>query len=127
MRYLAWLATRSLTMKTLYEYWIGDLEPLEHIELVQVPSPEIQKTIEPPQRAHSMVHPLHGTRAVRGDQIEAMRREGWQWRLSNDDFLEMVHLQAWDFQSKFFPMLSWKVLDAPSDVYSDILISEESR
>jgi len=34
MRYLAWLAVRSLTMKTLYEYWIKELEPLGLIDLV---------------------------------------------------------------------------------------------
>ena len=62
-----------------------------------------------------MVHLQHGTRAVNGDQIEVLRQAGWQWHLSSEDFLEMVHLQQWDLQAKFFPTLSWKVLDAPDD------------
>lgn len=115
IRYLAWLAARSLTMKTLYESWIRELEPLGQIELVEAPPPGLEGAIEAPQRTHTMEHPQHGTRAVHSDEIEALRQAGWQWRLSSEDFLEMVHLQAWDFQAKFFPMLSWKVLEAPSD------------
>ena len=117
IRYLAWLAARSLTMKTLYESWIRELEPLGQIELVEAPpsKSKLEGAIEPPQRTHTMEHPQHGTRAVRGDEIETLRQAGWQWRMSSEDFLEMVHLQARDFQAKFFPRLSWKVLDAPSD------------
>jgi hypothetical protein len=115
MRYLAWLAARSLTMKTLYEYWINELEPLELIDLVEEQPTALEGTMIPPPRTHTMEHPQHGTRAVNGDAIEALRRSGCQLRLSSEDFLEMVHLQQWDFQSKFFPRLSWKVLDAPDD------------
>jgi hypothetical protein len=114
-RHLAWLAARSLTMKTLYESWIRELEPLGQIELVEPPPSGPEGVLEPSQRTHTMEHPQHGTRAVRGDEIEARRQAGWQWRFSSEDFLEMVHLQAWDFQAKFFPKLSWEVLDAPSD------------
>ena len=69
-----------------------------------------------PERRHVMEHPQHGTRDdVLSGEIESLRRDGWQWRFSSDDFLEMVHLQAWDFQSRFFPRMSWEVLDAPGN------------
>jgi hypothetical protein len=115
MRYRAWLATRSLAMKTLYESWIRDLAPVGTIELVEEQTPLPESTISAPPRTHTMEHPEHSTRAVSGEEIEALRQAGWQWRFRREDFLEMVHLQQWDFQTKFFPRLSWKVLDAPQD------------
>ena len=34
--------------------------------------------------------------------------------LRRDDHLEMLHLQAWYFQVRHFPRLSWVRLDAPA-------------
>jgi hypothetical protein len=117
-RYMAWLAARSLTMKSLYESWISELDPPAQIELAEEPAPEPANLVAAPERRHVMEHPQHGTRDdVPSGEIESLRQEGWRWRFSNDDFPEMVHLQAWDFQSRFFPRLSWKVLDAPGDPY----------
>jgi hypothetical protein len=113
-RYLAWLAARSLTMKSLYETWIDELAPEGSTELVEPPPPGLEHAIDAPERPHTMEHPELGIRHdVRGDEIESLRLAGWRWCISNDDFLEMVHVQAWYFQVRFFPRLSWKVLDAP--------------
>jgi len=113
-RYLAWLAARSLTMKALYESWISEMGPVENAHLVEPPPPGIGSCANAPDRRHTMEHFDFGIREdVRGDQIEDLRLAGWRWHLSNDDFLEMVHIQAWYFQVRFFPRLSWKILDAP--------------
>ena len=50
----------------------------------------------------------------RGQSLENLRRAGWVWQLSTQDFLEMVHVQAYYFQVRFFPRLSWKILDVPA-------------
>lgn len=115
-RYLSWLAARSITMKKLYESWIAELEPLETTRLVEDPPPALLATMPAPERVHVMEHPEFSIRRdVSDDEIENLRCAGWRWRLSNDDFLEMVHTQAYYFQVRFFPRLSWKVLHAPEE------------
>jgi uncharacterized protein DUF4238 len=47
------------------------------------------------------------------EDVERLRRDGWRFVLGNEDFLELVHLQAWYFQVRFFPRLRWVILDAP--------------
>jgi hypothetical protein len=65
-----------------------------------------------------MEHALLGVREdVPPKDIELLRSQGWRFVLTNDDFLEMVHLQAWYFQVRFFPRLQWVVLDAPPGGY----------
>ena len=115
-RYLSWLAARSITMKELYESWIAGLDSLETMRLVEEPPPALLTTMAAPERHHVMEHPELGVRSdVSDDEIENLRRAGWRWRLSNDDFLEMVHTQAYYFQVRFFPRLAWKVLHAPEN------------
>ncbi|HUZ12038.1 MAG TPA: DUF4238 domain-containing protein [Caulobacteraceae bacterium] len=46
-------------------------------------------------------------------EAEFLRQQGWRLRMSKDDFLEAVHLQAWYFQVRFFPRLAWLMLGAP--------------
>jgi hypothetical protein len=58
-------------------------------------------------------------------EVDARRRAGWRLRLRHDDFLEMVQLQAWYFQVRFFPRLAWLIVDAPPEaafVTSDRLL-----
>lgn len=116
-RYLAWAAARSLPMKALYQSWIDE-----------IPSPNEAKFAEPPppgfgewskaSHLHRMEHPLHGVRDdVRCEQVEALRHRGWRLCLGIDDFLGLVHLQAWYFQVRFFPRLKWLSLRAPQDHY----------
>lgn len=115
-RYLSWLAALSLTMKNLYESWIAELDPLNTTQLVEDPPPALLASMPAPDRLHVMEHPELGVRTdVSDDEIENLRCTGWRWRLNNDDFLEMVHTQAYYFQARFFPRLSWKVLHAPED------------
>ena len=116
-RYLAWAAARSVSMRQLYQAWIDDL-----------PAPTDAAVIEPPPkgfdqmalvtRSHRMEHPVFGIRDdVPSKDVELLKREGWRFILANEDFLELVHLQAWYFQVRFFPRLRWIILDAPSGGY----------
>jgi hypothetical protein len=41
------------------------------------------------------------------DEFYTLRWLGWKWILQRDDHLEMLHLQAWYFQVRHFPRLSW--------------------
>lgn len=68
----------------------------------------------PVTRSHRMEHPALGIRDdVPSEDVELLRRQGWRFLLVKDDFLELVHLQAWYFQVRFFPRLRWIILDAP--------------
>lgn len=113
-RYLAWAAARSISMKQLYQAWIDDLPDPEDTVVVE-PPPTGFEQMTPVTRLHRMEHPTFGVRDdVRSDEVLRLKRDGWRFLLSDDDFLELVHLQAWYFQVRFFPRLRWIILDAPS-------------
>jgi hypothetical protein len=46
-------------------------------------------------------------------EFYTLRRLGWKWILQRDDHLEMLHLQAWYFQVRHFPRLSWVRSEPP--------------
>ena len=41
------------------------------------------------------------------EEFHAYRKQGWKWIFRRDDYLEMLHIQAWYFQVRHFPRLSW--------------------
>ena len=104
-------------MKPLYQNWIDDVsDPAEAIAVE--PSPIGFEQILPLSRSHRMEHPHLGIRDdVPSKDVDALRREGWRLLLTNEDFIELVHLQAWYFQAQFFPKLRWAILDAPPGWY----------
>lgn len=109
-RYIAWAAARSISMRSLYEAWLNkhSITPA----LVEPPVTGMEK-IKPDPRSHRMEHPRFGQRIVPSGEVDELRAEGWQIRLGQQDFAELVHLQAWYFQERFFPRLQWLVLDVP--------------
>jgi hypothetical protein len=112
-RYLAWAAARTLPMRQLYQDWIDNLPDLTEISYVEPPPPGFEQ-MTPLTRFHKMQHPVFGIRDdVPSEDVEALRHQGWRFILGDDDFLELVHLQAWYFQVRFFPRLHWIILDAP--------------
>jgi hypothetical protein len=112
-RYLAWAAARSLPMKALYQSWIDAFPQVGETQAIEPPPPGLAEASEI-RRVHRMEHSTHGVREdVPSEQVELLRSEGWHLRLGNDDFLELVHLQAWYFQVRFFPRLQWLLLHAP--------------
>ena len=113
VRFLAWLAARSLAMRDLFEGWIDSL-PTDGADLVEPPPPGWEKISPGRERFLTMEHPSGRVRTdVRSGEIEDLRGAGWRWRFSQDDFLEMVNVQALYFQARWFPRFSWKILDAP--------------
>ena len=46
-------------------------------------------------------------------EFNRLRKLGWKWVFRSDDYLESMHMQAWYFQVRHFPRLSWARLIAP--------------
>lgn len=112
-RYMAWAAARSLSMHQIYQDWIDATPALNEMEYIEEPPPGLEQIV-PISRVHRMEHPVLGVREdVPSEDVEMLRSQGWRLVLMNDDFLELVHLQAWYFQVRHFPRLRWVVLDAP--------------
>lgn len=112
-RYLAWAAARSVSMRQLYQSWIDDSPDPDDV-VVMEPPPNGFEQIAPVALSHRMEHLDFGIRDdVAPEDVDLLRREGWRLLLTNEDFLELVHLQAWYFQVRFFPRLRWVILDAP--------------
>lgn len=102
-------------MRQLYQSWIDDLPDPDDAVVVE-PPPNGFERMAPVTRSHRMEHPVFGTRDdVPSEDVDLLRREGWRFLLAKEDFLELVHLQAWYFQVRFFPSLRWIILDAPPD------------
>jgi hypothetical protein len=47
------------------------------------------------------------------EEFWALRKRGWRWLMRRDDHLEALHIQAWYFQVRHFPRLSWVRLQPP--------------
>lgn len=116
-RYLAWAAARSLPMLDLFENWIANIPTEENLVTLEAPLIDAEN-VSPIRRNFCMSHDLLGSQKdVPGEEIEGLRLQGWKLRLSKDDWLELVHVQAWYFQARFFPRLKWIILDAPPGHY----------
>jgi len=112
-RYLAWAAARSIVMRELYESWIEDdcIQPGPVLE--ELPK-GFQDITAAPSRMHRMLNPQGGAEDVATEQVDSRRVEGWKLLLEGQDFSELVHLQAWYFQIRFFPRLAWALVHAPA-------------
>jgi hypothetical protein len=116
-RYLAWAAARSLPMRALYQSWLDALPPTGEVRFAEPPPPGFGEWINT-GCTHRMEHPALGVREdVPCEETELLRGQGWHLSLANDDFLALVHLQAWYFQVRFFPRLKWLRLRVPEDRY----------
>ncbi len=51
------------------------------------------------------------------EEFHAYRKRGWKWIFRRDDYLEMLHIQAWYFQVRHFPRLSWVRLQPPDNEF----------
>lgn len=111
-RFLAWQAARTPGWMKLDEQWIND--PSLEGGVVE-PPPEGIQDIAARLRPLCLEDPATGERreVVDTSEIEEYRKRGWKLILRRDDHLELLHLQAWYFQVRHFPRLSWVRLDAP--------------
>jgi Protein of unknown function (DUF4238) len=89
LRYLAWAAARSLPMRQLYEEWLNAVPVnAQYVE----PPPAGYEKIQWSDGGLCMEHPILGIREdVRRNEVDALRAQGWQARIRNEDFPEAVH------------------------------------
>lgn len=114
-RFLAWQAARTPGWMELEDGWVNEWPPGLLDDIVEPPPEEFLSTADR-ARPSCLEDPETGTRleVVGAAEFEAYRKRGWKWVLRRDDHLEMLHLQAWYFQVRHFPRLSWSRLDAPT-------------
>jgi hypothetical protein len=111
-RYLAWAAARSAPMRDLYVRWIRSSSDGEVVEA-------------PPEGFNDITMSTRGLRfdnyatgeSLIVDDVDygtELINSGWTWDVSAEDFEEIVRLQAWYLQVRFFPRLKWHVLRPPN-------------
>lgn len=110
-RYLAWAAARSLPMQELFKTWVSKGLADPDSEMVE-PPPEGLMAASDPKRDVRMVHPILGARAFPHEtNLDAAVRDGWTPDYDDPaNFLESVHIQAYYFQTRFFPRFRWFTL-----------------
>jgi hypothetical protein len=115
-RFLAWQAARTPQWIALVSDWANSPEDGSAVPVLE-PPPAGMDNIKEKIRNHCIKNPETGERHEVADiaEFEAYRKRGWKWILSLDDQRELIHLQAWYFQIRHFPRLSWVRLNTPSD------------
>jgi hypothetical protein len=113
-RFLAWQAARTPGWMEFIERWISENPSVSETDVVEPPPPGFETAIRR-ERPMCLEDPATGTRhEVTGElQIEACRKAGWKIVLRREDHLELLHWQAWYFQVRHFPRLSWTRLQPP--------------
>lgn len=113
-RFLSWQAARTPGWMRLVAAWAEEWDPNAPTDIVEGP-PDGFELIRDRPRAQLLVLPATGeTReAVTFDEFKSLSAQGWKWKLRNDDHLEMLHVQAWYFQTRHFPRMAWVRLNAP--------------
>ncbi|MGB6484023.1 MAG: DUF4238 domain-containing protein [Candidatus Acidiferrales bacterium] len=113
-RFLAWQAARTPRWMELEQYWVNDPPFDDNARPLEAPPPGFEK-IRDRLRTLCLEEPGTGIRVdvkTKGE-FDAYRKRGWKWVLNRDDYLEMLHVQAWYFQVRHFPRLSWVRLQPP--------------
>lgn len=108
-RYLAWAAARTTSMRSLVLAWISQpAGPLME------PPPEGFDQVPLVPRQLELIGPNgESTSSDEPDEIDTLIAQGWAPVLTATDFSEIVHINAWYFQVRHFPRLSWLVATAP--------------
>lgn len=107
-------AARTPGWLELTQKWANEWDPGAPAEVLE-PPPDGFDLIKDRARTYCLEDPVTGDRleAQSLEQFKQYRARGWRWILRSDDKLEMLHLQAWYFQVRHFPRLSWVRLNAP--------------
>jgi len=113
-RFLAWQAARTPGWIKLVQQWVDEFSSDSHHEIVE-PPPSGFENIDNRMRPLCLEDSKTGARqeVIDEEEFNALRKKGWKWVLRRDDHLEALHIQAWYFQVRHFPRLSWVRLDAP--------------
>jgi hypothetical protein len=117
MRYLAWAASRSLTMQRLHVEWTKRMGSL--ISPVVEPPPDGLLQSATSRRPVRMLNPESGQRVVANhEEAGALLECGWLPDPTEPtNFLSGVHIQAFYFQERWFPRLQWFTLRPPPGSY----------
>lgn len=114
-RYLAWAAARALPVQRLEREWALQLGERLDAELVEPPPPGLLHTKDR-GRPVQLVHRVLGvTLAQSTQEVESLLNAGWiPDPTEPSNFLELVHIQAYYFQARWFPRLNWFTLRPPA-------------
>jgi len=114
IRYLAWAAARSLPVQTLETEWADRFGGSAAAPLVEAPPDGLTATV-PRLRPVRLLHRKLGERTLNVDEDPtALLDAGWIPDMTErDNFLESVHVQAFYFQTRWFPRLKWFTLRPP--------------
>lgn len=115
-RFLSWQAARTPGWMDVVAESVYDWDPNVVTPVVE-PPPEGINDIRDRVRETCLEDPDTGEqRQITGyEEFKEYRKRGWKWVLNLDDKLELLHMQAWYFQVRHFPRLSWIRLNAPDD------------
>lgn len=118
MRYLAWAASRSLPMQRLEADWATRHRPTLNDAMAEPPAPALA-ALRPRVRKIRLLHPILGEdREVASQDADGLLDDGWIPDTSEaSNFLELVHMQAYYFQVRWFPRLRWFTLRPPDGQY----------
>lgn len=114
LRFLSWQAARTPGWMEVEDEWLYHWDT-NSVPAVAEPPPAGFENIRHNKRSCCLEHPDTGERRQVSDSEEfrRLRVAGWKWILGRDDRLEMLHMQAWYFQVRHFPRLTWVRLNAP--------------
>ncbi len=114
-RLLAWQAARTPGWMKLVQQWASEIPFDSASEVVEPPPPGLEDIISR-NRPLCLEDPKTRVRreVVDEGEFHAYRKRGWKWVMRADDHLEALHIQAWYFQARHFPRLSWVRLQAPA-------------
>ena len=114
LRFISWQAARTPGWFDVIEDWIYHSDTSDTAQMAEPPPEGIDK-IRDRFRPLCLEDPDTGDRheVTRSEDFDSYRKRGWKWVLRQEDRLEMLHMQAWYFQVRHFPRLSWARLNAP--------------
>jgi hypothetical protein len=115
-RFIAWQAARTPGWMEAEQKWVDELGWAPTADAIEPPPPGIEGLRE---RSRPLVleNPATGEtlEVANPDDFQEHVKQGWKWILSPADKLEMLHLQAWYFQQRHFPRLTWLQLRPSKD------------
>ncbi|WP_442578924.1 DUF4238 domain-containing protein [Mesorhizobium sp. ASY16-5R] len=110
-RFVAWQAARTpgfieIVERAANELWDTTAVESPPIGFEKVSDRQCPLSVEAPEAGE--------LRQVDSEEeFHQLLRKGWKWKLRSEDRLEAIHMQAWYFQVRHFPRLSWLKLTAP--------------
>jgi hypothetical protein len=115
-RFLAWQAARSPAYMELSQRWVNEPSSFG-LDTAEGPPPlDTHENVNHGMHPILLEDPNTGLRreVMTWSEIDRYRRQGWRVIFCRDDHLQLLHLQAWEFQTRHFPRFSWIAIQPPS-------------